>query len=104
MQKYLSLVPALSLLYYLADLPAGEAIVAVPIEALMLALRLADFLEAHARKVYAPELNPGMTNAFALSKRIRSGDVKDGDSVRDIYAHNWKDLTDTARTPAAAKI
>ena len=103
-QKYLSLVPALALIYYLADLPAGEAIIAVPIEALMLALRLADFLEAHARKVYAPELNPGMTNAFALSKRIRSGDVKDGDSVRDIYAHNWKDLTDTASTLAAVKI
>ncbi|MCI0802943.1 MAG: DUF3987 domain-containing protein [Chloroflexi bacterium] len=102
--KYLSLAPSLALIYYLADLPAGEAIVAVPIEALKMALGVCDFLEAHARKIFAHELNPGLAPAYALSKKILSGAIRDGDSIRAIYIHGWKDLASTKEVFAAVEV
>lgn len=104
MTKFLSAVPALALIYYLADLPVGEQIVAVPIGALELAIDMSRYLEEHARKVYAPELNPGLNNAYALSRKILSGAVVDGASPPNIYNHHWKDLTDAKSVYAAIEV
>ena len=40
-------------------------------------------------KVYAPELDAGLSAAHALAAKIRKGVVVDGDSLRDIYHHGW---------------
>lgn len=102
--KYRSLAPSLALAYYLADLADGEAIVAVPIKALEMALDLCDYLEQHARKVFAPELNPGLASAYALSRKILSGAIRDGASVRDIYRKGWSDLAEVKNVFAAVEV
>jgi hypothetical protein len=102
--KYRSLAPALALVYYLAELADGEAIGNVPIDPLKKALAMCDFLEMHARKVFAPELNLGLASAYALSKKILSGAVHDGDTIREIYRHGWTDLTDSKDTFAAVEV
>ena len=76
----------------------------VPVDALKKALALCDFLEAHARKVFAPELNPGLASAYALSRKIQSGAVHDGDTVREIYRHGWSDLTESRNAFAAVEV
>ena len=102
--KYRSLVPSLALIIHLAELPAGEPIGEVPIGALQKALGLCEYLELHARKIYAKEINPGLAGAFALSQKIKSGAVKDGDSIRDIYRKGWSGLSKTAEVFAAVEV
>jgi putative DNA primase/helicase len=102
--KYRSLAPALALIYYLAELSPGDVIESVPIDPLKKALALCEFLEVHARKVFAPELNHGLASAYALSKKILSGAVHDGDTIREIYRHGWTDLTDSKDTFAAVEV
>ncbi len=102
--KYRSLAPALALIYYLAELSLGDVIESVPIDPLKKALALCEFLEVHARKVFAPELNHGLASAYALSKKILSGAVHDGDTIREIYRHGWTDLTDSKDTFAAVEV
>jgi hypothetical protein len=102
--KYRSLAPALALVYYLAELEAGEVIGNVPVEPLKQALAMCDFLEMHARKVFAPELNPGLESAYALSRKIQNGTVHDGDTVREIYRHGWTGLAESQDAFAAVEV
>jgi hypothetical protein len=98
--KYRSLMPGLALLFHLfavADLPDGASVPTggVPIDAARLAASWCDFLEEHARKVYAVELYPGRAGAHALAQKIAEGAVRDGQPVRDLYRPQWAGL----RTP-----
>ncbi|MCH8801892.1 MAG: hypothetical protein IH963_13395 [Chloroflexi bacterium] len=63
-----------------------------------------DFLEAHARKIYAMELFPGHEAAISLAKKIRQGGVKDQQSVKDIYDKHWAGLSTPAATYAALDV
>jgi putative DNA primase/helicase len=104
LSKYRSLGPALALVCYLAELPADDVIGEVSLDALKKALALCEFLETHARKVFALELNPGLASAYALSRKIKSGTVHDGDTVREIYRHGWTDLTESKDAFAAVEV
>jgi hypothetical protein len=63
-----------------------------------------DFLEAHARKVYAPELDAELSAAHALAVKIRKGAVRDGDSIRVIYRHGWSRLKKPDQVREAAEV
>jgi putative DNA primase/helicase len=70
--KYRSLVPSLALIFHLLDGgsgPVGQA-------ALSLAMRWAEFLEAHARRLYSTVIAGDVHAARALAKRIRARDVQ----------------------------
>jgi hypothetical protein len=54
-----------------------------------------EFLEAHARKLYASETQSGVAAAHALVAKIDAGAVLDGQPVRDLYRPQWAGL----RTP-----
>ena len=58
------------------------------------ALQWCDFLERHARKIYAPELNSELAAAHALLVKIKAGNIEDGTRIRDIYRREWSGLTD----------
>lgn len=97
LSKYRKLVPALALLFHLTEIVDGEAVGAVSEAALRLALSWADFLEAHARKLYTAELQPGVAAAHALGLRIEVGDLPDGSTVRDIARREWSGLRTSGR-------
>jgi len=89
LSKYRSLLPSLALLCHLADNPHGGPVT----EAAM--LRAADwceYLEAHARRLYAQGLGADYSAAHALAARIRRGDVADGAKPKDIYRNHWAGL------------
>jgi putative DNA primase/helicase len=91
--KYRSLAPKLALLFHLIDMLDGRAITpAVSDEALALALAWCAFLDAHARKVYAPELQASDEAARLLAARIDAGAVVDGMTVHDIKRADWSGL------------
>ena len=71
----------------------GRAADCVGFEAVKLALRWCDFLEQHARKIYADELSPELAAARALYDKNRAGTIEDGDHVWDIYRRQWSGRT-----------
>ena len=92
--KYRSLMPALALVAHLIDVVAGRAPAGpVSIAAAQLAGAWVDFLDAHARRIYAIELNPGRSAARALAEKIEHGSVHDGDAVRDLHRAQWAGLS-----------
>ena len=88
--KYRKLIPALSLIVHLADGREGP----VQDDALAQAIRWGEILESHARRIYSCGIEPGITHARALAKRIVSGEVADGFTERDVYRNHWSLLSD----------
>jgi hypothetical protein len=86
--KFRSLVPSIALLIHLTEASTG------PVDRLPLerAIAWAEYLESHARRIYAPAISPDMDAARALSKRIRQGHVTEAFSLRDIYNNGWSGL------------
>jgi putative DNA primase/helicase len=121
LSKYRSLMPSLALLFHLVNIadPSAtfetgvdwrsgeisiEDIPPVSLEAAKLAAAWCDFLEGHARKVYASELAPGVDAAHALATKIKAGDVKDGVTVRSVYERHWSGLATNRQVMAAMDV
>jgi len=95
--KYRSLMPSLALLFALAD---GQTDY-VPISHAKQACDWCDYLESHARRLYAPEARPGQSAAIALSQRLVKGWKREDGlfTVRDVYQNGWSILN----TPEAVR-
>jgi len=95
--KYRSLMPSLALLFALAD---GESN-SVPLPQARLACDWCDYLETHARRVYASQVRPENQAAIALSRRLANGWKREEGvfSVRDVYRNGWNLLN----SPDAAR-
>lgn len=91
LNKWLKLVPALSLIFELADDPAAQVVGA---QALAKAFRWADVAESHQRRLY-DTANTDLDAAQRIMERVRKGDLaRDGFSARDIMRKNWSGLND----------
>lgn len=86
--KYRSLVPSLALLIHLADTRGGL----IGDDSLCKAIRWAEYLESHARRLYGAAIKPDVSAAKALARRIKSRDLADGFALRDVYRAGWSDL------------
>jgi putative DNA primase/helicase len=102
--KFRSLMPKLALIFHLVHVADGGAPTAVTVDSARLAARWCEYLEAHARKVYAPEVNHATISAHALAERIVAGDVPDGITVRELKKKNWSGLTVANDVQAALDI
>lgn len=98
--KYRSLVPSLALLIHLADADGG------PVELLPLerAIAWAEYLESHARRIYAPAISPDMDAARLLARRIRRGELGDAFGLRDVYNNGWSGLSTRDEVAAAVAV
>jgi Protein of unknown function (DUF3987) len=88
--KYRKLVPGIALINHLAD--GGTGPVGGP--PTLKALSFAAYLESHARRVYGASSEIERRAAKAILAKIRSGDLKDGFTARDIQRCDWSNLTD----------
>lgn len=102
--KFRSLLPKLALLFHLVDVADGGPRGPVPLKCTTLAAAWVDFLEAHARKVYAAEIARDVHAARALADKIRAGHVTDGMSVRDVWRHEWAGLTTSGAVVSAGEV
>ncbi len=104
--KYRSLMPALALLFHLAEMPVEASVngSAIGLDVARRAADFCDFLEKHALKVYAGAIRPDLQAAHALAKKIKSGKVEDGTTVRDVYRNQWSFLTSPVLVRAALDI
>lgn len=99
--KYRSLIPSLALIFHLVDWADGAPAGPVSLDAVRLAAEWGDYLEEHARKVYAEELMADVLAAERLAKKIEAGEVKDGQTIRDIYRNGWQGLNTVERVQFA---
>ena len=109
--KYRSLMPSLALIFYLVERVGGDdrvgeadVVGAVTLAAAQNAADWCEFLEAHARKVYAAEIQPDITSAHALAEKIKVGAIWHGCTVREIYRHQWSGLTASERVWSGLKL
>jgi hypothetical protein len=98
--KYRKLVPALALLIHLAERNTGP----VFLDALHKALRWADYLEAHARRIYSAVLRSDTAAARELAKHLQRRDLPERFNLREIYRKGWADLNDKEDAEAATEI
>lgn len=95
--KYRKLVPSLALINHLADRGRGP----ITNEAMLKALACAQYLETHARRMYASGSVHEATAAKAIVARIRKGDLPDRFTARDVHRPCWKGLKDPETIGAA---
>lgn len=87
LSKYRSLMPTLALLFALAN---GRTD-CVALAETQLACDWCDYLETHAKRVYAAQARPEQHAAIALSKRLAKGWKREEGvfTVRDVYRNGW---------------
>lgn len=100
LSKYRSLVPSLALLIHLANDDSGP----VTYECAKTAIAWSEYLETHARRVYAPALHPDMESARSLATKIQEGRLGDEFTIKDVYKSHWSNLADSSRAKAAINI
>lgn len=99
LSKFRGLVPRLALILHLA----GDGTGRIALEPMCVAIQWAHYLEAHARRMYGVvEMATSDTSRLLLS-RIRSGELHDGFSQRDITQKGWSGLRDAAEVQRALR-
>lgn len=101
LSKYRKLVPALSLINHLCEGGTGP----VGQGAVSRALLFADFLEAHARRVYSYASRPDYDAAKTILAKLKAGKLNPKEfTERDVYKNGWSGLSGTEETRAALKV
>ena len=98
--KYEKLFCALSLIFHLADGGVGQ----VPVDAALRAAAFTQFLEGHARRIYALAGMAQTSTARALARRIANGDLPDPFTAREIARKNWQGLDSQQRIETALSV
>lgn len=89
LSKYRSLMPSLALIIHLVDVAAGKAESDVSVKAAEMAAAWCEYLESHARRIYALVGDVAQRAAAELAKKIQAGALGDGFTVRDVYRRCW---------------
>jgi hypothetical protein len=100
--KYRSLMPTLALVFSLAD----GRLESVSLRHAQLASDWCDYLEAHARRVYACRIKPEKIAAISLSRKLAKGwrRAEGYFLLRDLYRNGWAGLTTPDEARAAIRI
>ncbi|MFO1413361.1 MAG: YfjI family protein [Burkholderiales bacterium] len=93
LSKYRKLVPSLALIFHLVEVAErGKAVAAIHAVSLARATRWADYLEAHARRIFGQAADYRLLAARALQQKIVAGKLVSGFSERDVYRAGWSQL------------
>ncbi|MEI6069654.1 MAG: DUF3987 domain-containing protein [Methylococcaceae bacterium] len=99
--KFRSLLPSLALIFHCIDLADGRASGAITKRAAMLAVDWCDYLETHARRIYAMAESPGHEAAVRLADKIKAGSLPNPFNAREVYIKCWHGLGDKKDVEAA---
>jgi putative DNA primase/helicase len=107
LSKYRSLMPALALLFHVAETAAGNTDAdTVSLHHTQMAAAWCDYLESHARRVYSCIVTPQLRAARELADKIKHRKVgADGFfSCRDVYLKGWSGLDSAEAVKLAAEV
>jgi putative DNA primase/helicase len=101
--KFRKLLPALALLFELAD---GKSEVEVSVDHAAQAADFCDYAESHARRIYSMVISPERAAAAELGRHLKEGwKFEEGHfRVRDVYGNDWTGLDTPERVRGALPI
>jgi hypothetical protein len=100
LSKYRKLVPALALIFHLADGHFGP----VGLEATLMAIAWVGYLESHANRAYSAAMKTDLAAARAVLHRIKKGDIRSKFTARDVYRRGWAGLSDQKEVEAGLEM
>ncbi|HEV2521804.1 MAG TPA: DUF3987 domain-containing protein [Candidatus Acidoferrales bacterium] len=108
LSKYRSLMPSLALLFELADLAAADAVICasitVSLDHTRQAAAFCEYLESHARRVYACIISPETRATRDLARHIKARDLPAEFKTRDAYLKGWSGLDSPERVRGALSL
>ena len=104
LSKYRSLVPTLALLTHLADGASVSFGSLIPEDSVIRAIAWAEYLEPHAKRIYAPAISPAMDAARALAEKIKAREIDSCIALRDVYRNGWSGLATRDDAIAAVNV
>ena len=105
LSKYRSTFPSLALVFHVVEWVDGRTREpAISSETALQVWQFMEWLEAHARKVYAGAVRPDLLAAHTLAEKISQRKVVDGQTVREIHRKRWSFLTDPEVINSGLKI
>lgn len=104
LSKYRSLMPSLAVIFHCIELALGKAPSSVSEKNARLAAAWCDYLETHARRIYAMVRRPEHDAAIILAKKIKSKVLPDGFTSKMVYDKNWHGLKDRKEVDAACQV
>lgn len=102
--KFRSLMPSLALIFHLIDIANGAPGGPVTETAARLAVAWCDYLESHARRIYAMAESPEQEAAVRLAGKIKAGNLPNPFTTRDIDRKGWHGLGKGAPVKEALEI
>ncbi|MDD5463171.1 MAG: YfjI family protein [Methylococcales bacterium] len=102
--KFRSLMPSLSLIFHLIDIADGKAQGGVSEQAAKLAVKWCEYLESHARRIYAMAESPEHEATVRLADKIKAGCLHSPFKSRLIQQKGWHGLKDKQEVDAACNI
>ncbi|MDT4331188.1 DUF3987 domain-containing protein [Methylomonas sp. MS20] len=102
--KFRSLMPSLALIFHLIDIANGAPGGPVTEAAARLAVAWCDYLESHARRIYAMAESPEQEAAVKLASKIKAGGLPNPFTTRDIDRKGWHGLGKGAPVKEALEI
>jgi hypothetical protein len=98
--KYPSLVPSIALILHLSEGRDGP----VTFDSIAKAIAWAKYLEAHAKRLYAPLTGADFVSAKALARKLRSKALPTEFKLRDVYRKGWANLSTPDEVKVATEI
>lgn len=102
--KFRSLMPSLALIFHCIDVADSKSTGNVSTTAAQLAIDWCDYLESHARRIYAMAESLEHEAALTLSKKIESKQLQNPFTAKMVYDKGWHGLKDRSQVEAAAEI
>lgn len=102
--KFRSLMPSLALIFHLIDMASGKPAEAVSEQAAKLSVKWCEYLESHARRIYAIAESPEHEAAITLSERIKAGKLSNPFTIKKVYDKGWHGLKDKKEVQLACDV
>lgn len=102
--KFRSLMPSLALIFHCIDLADGKAQGNVSAQAARLAVQWCEYLESHARRIYAMAESPDHAAAVRLAEKIKAKALLSPFTCKMVYDKGWHGLKDKQEVEAACHI
>lgn len=92
--KFRSLMPSLALIFHCIDIVDGNGEIAISEKSAKLAVKWCNYLESHARRIYAIADNQEYEATVSLSKKIKDGKLCTPFTSKTVYDKGWHNLKD----------
>ncbi len=102
--KYRKLMPSLALIFHLINVASGKARGPISVDCVERAAAWCEYLEHHARRIYASSITAEYQAARNLIRKIQKGELHDRFDLRDVYRKQWSLLRTKEEALASCQI